>query len=360
MRARAMEARSVSPSRPRARAHSYLATPNGLLFIILALVVLYVMATGVRNVPTLLDQDNYLEYFRKTTWDWFLNTYEERKSTVSFVISTITEEFGWRAWVVGLNALGFTPDAGVRLTVVLLNALIFIALLEVRRPLLGLVLWCVVPMALATVGLFQIRQGMAFSIAMLVSLRYQRPVTGWLLASFIHTTFAVPALLLIAMRPWGNRRWLALGSASAVAVVLVSSAGFLFKNFGGRRIDEYAGYQNDFTIKLVILLVVYMTAALVMLYTEWKTKQAGKAQAWRDICFMDVALVLYLVLAFLLFPFGKGRVWYCVPLLLPFLVGQTRFKNRFVCWWTVGILLVLTAEIIKSYYEGVYAYFLGL
>lgn len=341
------------------RTQNFFSTPSGWAFIAIALVILYLMATSPRNVSTLLDQDNYLEYFRRTTWDWFVSSYHQRSSTLAFVISTVTEEFGWRAWVVGLNALGLSPETGVRVTVVLLNAVIFIALLETRRPLVGICLWALVPMALATVGTFQIRQGMGFSIAMLFSLRYQRPVTGWLLASFIHTTFAIPALLLVAIRACGERRRLSFICAGVTAFVLVSSAGFLFRNFGGRRIDEYSGYQDDFTIKLVILLVVYSTASIVMLYSEWKNRPNARATVWTELATMHIVLVFYLVLAFALFPFGKGRVWYCVQLLLPFIVAHLRFRNAFSIWWTAGVLLVLSAEMAKSYLEGVYAYFIG-
>ncbi|WP_250536210.1 EpsG family protein [Caballeronia sp. AZ10_KS36] len=359
MKARAMRLNDAQASRTGHRAPNFFATPSGWAYIAIALVILYLMATSPREVSTLLDQDNYLEYFRRTTWDWFVSSYHQRTSTLAFVISTVTEEFGWRAWVVGLNALGLSPDTGVRVTVVLLNTLIFIALLETRRPLIGLCLWAVVPMALATVGTFQIRQGMGFSIAMLLSLRYQRPLTGWALASFVHTTFAVPALLLVAIRACGDRRRLSFVCAGVTAIVLVSSAGFLFRNFGGRRIDEYANYQNDFTMKLVVLLVVYMTASIVMLYSEWKNRPKTQPTVWTELATMHIVLVFYLVLAFALFPFGKGRVWYCVQLLLPFIVAQIRFRNAFSIWWIVGVLLVLSAEIIKSSFEGVYAYFIG-
>jgi hypothetical protein len=293
-----------------------------------------------------------------TTWDWFVHSYEGRKSTLSFIISTITEEFGWRAWVVMLNALGATPETGIRITVMLANSLVFIALLETRRPLVGLILWVIAPTALATVGLFQIRQGMAFGIAMVLTLRYERPVLGWILASFVHTTFAIPALLFMAIRACGEHRWRAFVASGVSAFVLVSSAGYLFRNFGGRRIEEYANYQNDFTIKLVILLVVYSMSSVLLLYSEWKDKTTPRLKVWTELCTMHLALTLYLVLAYVLFPFGKGRVWYCVPLLLPFMVAQIRVRSAFMIWWTTGVLIVLSAEIYKSYLEEVYEYFL--
>jgi hypothetical protein len=45
--------------------------------------------------------------------------------------------------------------------------------------------------------------------------------------------------------------------------------------------------------------------------------------------------------------------------MMTFIVPQIRFRNAFSIWWVVGIMLVLSAEVIKSYYEGVYAYFIG-
>lgn len=359
MRGRAMQIRTASASRGMYRPKNYLTTPGGVAYVVLAVAILLVIAMEPRHVSTMVDQDNYIEYFRTTTWDWFVSSFKSRTSTLAFVISTVTEEFGWRAWVIAVNALGFAPETGVRLTVVLLNAAVFIALLETRRPLFGLLLWAIIPMALATVGTFQIRQGLAFGIAMLFTLRYQRPLTGWVLACFVHTTFAIPAILLFTIRFCGDRRRLAFISASVMSFVLVSSAGFLFRNFGGRRVDEYSGYHNDFTIKLVILLLIYVTASVIYLYSEWKNRPEAKATVWTELCTMHIVLTVYLVLAFLLFPFGKGRVWYCIPLLLPFIVPHIRFRNAFSIWYVTGIMLVLCAEVVKSYYEGGYVFLIG-
>ncbi|WP_459907809.1 EpsG family protein [Caballeronia sp. HLA56] len=356
MKARMTQAPSPAVPRRKTQARAYLNTPGGWLFILIAILLLVVVAVGDRTM--LLDQDNYLEYFSQTTWDWFVNLYQTRTSTLSFVISTVTEEFGWRTWLIVLNAFGVTPDIGVRVTVVLANALVIAALLEVRRPLLGLLLWAVVPVALATVGLFQIRQGLAFGIAMLITLRYQRPVLGWVLASFVHTTFAIPALLLLSIRACGDRKWRALIVSSLTAFVLAAAAGYLFNNFGGRRVEEYADYQDDFTIRLLILLIVYATASVIVLYTQWKEKGTAKDKVWTELCTMHVALMAYLVFAYVLFPFGKGRVWYCIALLLPYVISQIRFRNAFVIWWTALILLTLSADALKNSQADVYSYFL--
>jgi hypothetical protein len=345
---------------PQRRVSDYLKTPEGWLFLVVGAMILWLLATGERHVPTLLDQDNYLEYFKTTTWDWIVQLYDQRQSTAAFVISMVTEEFGWRVWVISLNFLGLTPEVGVRITVITLNALVIFALLGVRRPLLGLFLWIVIPPAMATVGLFQIRQGFAFAVAMVLTTRFQRPLTGWVLASFIHTTFAVPALLLIAARACHRRsKWVALGAASAMALVLASTAGFLFQNFGGRRLAEYSGYRDDFTIRLVVLLVVYMFAAVMVLYSSWRAPDSRRQTTLTELSVMHVSLVVYLLAAYVVFPLGKGRVWYCIPLLLAFLIPEIKFKSAAVWWVTTGVLLVLSADIVMRYYEGVYAYFLG-
>jgi hypothetical protein len=345
---------------PPRRASDYLKTPQGWIFLLFGALLLVLLATGERRVPNLLDQDNYLEYFRTTTWDWIVQLYDQRVSTTNFVISMITEELGWRIWVISLNALGLTPEVGVRVTVLVLNALVMIALLGVRRPLLGLILWSVIPFALLTVGLFQIRQGFAFAVAMVLTTRFQRPLTGWVLASFIHTTFAVPAMLLIAIRMFRRRgKWVALGAAGVVALALASSAGVLFRNFGGRRLAEYSGYQDDFTIRLVLLLVAYMFASVLVLYGSWRAADSRKQTTLTELSLMHISLVIYLVAAYFVFPLGKGRVWYCVPLLLAFLIPEIKFKTT-AAWWVTGVvLLVLSADVLKSYYEGVYNYFLG-
>jgi len=347
-------------AQPQRRASDYLKTPQGWLFLLVGAVMLALLATGERHVPNLLDQDNYLEYFRTTTWDWIVQLYDQRVSTTNFVISMITEELGWRMWVISVNSLGLTPEVGVRLTVIILNALVMFALLGVRRPLLGLILWIVIPPALATIGLFQIRQGFAFAVAMVLTTRFQRPLTGWVLASFIHTTFAVPALLLVAIRACLRRgKWLALGGASVMALVLASSASFLFHNFGGRRLAEYAGYQDDFTIRLVLLLIAYMFGSVMVLYSSWRAPHSRRQIALTELSLMHVSLVLYLVAAYFVFPLGKGRVWYCIPLLLAFLIPEIKFKTTAVWWVTAAVLMVLSADVVKSYYEGVYIYFLG-
>jgi hypothetical protein len=47
-----------------------------------------------------------------------------------------------------------------------------------------------------------------------------------------------------------------------------------------------------------------------------------------------------------------------VPLLLPFLAPEIKFKNAAVLVITFGVFVAVAADATKSYFEGVYHYFL--
>ena len=341
----------------RVRGFAYFMTPSGWAFLVLATAAISIVAFRERSVGLIFDQEAYIQYFRSTDWHWLVQFYQNRQSDMGFLISLITEELGWRSWVILLNAFGVTPEGGIRTTVVLLNLIVMYSLLQTRRPLVGLLLWLVIPYALATVGLFQIRQGFGLAIAMLFTCRFNRPTLGMGLASFVHTTFAVPTALLLAAG-FGGEKKRSLIVASVTAIVLASAAKFLFANYGGRRIDEYTGYQENFTIKLLALLFFYTMASVMVLYSSWRSPETKREIAYTRLSIMHFGLFVYLVVAFFVFPFAKGRVWYCVPLLLPFLAPEIKFKNAAVLVITFGVFVAVAADATKSYFEGVYHYFL--
>ncbi|WP_225936660.1 MULTISPECIES: EpsG family protein [Burkholderiaceae] len=352
-------AQQKAPAR-RVTGFAYFMTPSGWAFLVLATAAISILAFRERSVGLIFDQEAYINYFRSTDWHWLVQFYRNRESDMGFLISLITEELGWRSWVILLNAFGVSPEGGIRTTVVLLNLIVMYALLQTRRPLIGLVLWLVIPYALATVGLFQIRQGFGLAIAMLFACRFNRPTLGMGLASFVHTTFAVPTAFLLTAGLFGEKKARALVAVSVVAVVLASAARFLFATYGGRRIDEYTGYQENFTIKLLALLLFYTMASVMVLYSTWRSPDTARQNSLTRVSMMHVGLFVYLVVAFFVFPFAKGRVWYCVPLLLPFLAPEIKLKNAAVLVITFGVFVAVAADATKSYFEGVYHYFLML
>jgi EpsG family len=331
-------------------------TPSGWAFLLLSSFALYYLATAGRSA-TLPDQLNYLIYFKITDWQWVVDYYSQSKSAVSFVVGIVTDELGWRAWIILVNSFGVTPETGVRVTVVIINALVFYSLSRLSRPLLGLLLWFVVPAALASVGLYQIRQGFAFAFAMLFAIQFRRPVLGALLASSIHTTFAIPAILLIVARVSGPRQKIALPVVSVAGVLLASMGSLLFQDYGGRRLGDYAGYQADFSIRLLVLMVTYGIASAMVLYTL-KPGETSRYQSLRELATMHIGLIVYLVAAFLVFPFGKDRVFYYVSLLLPYFAQEIRVRNPASLWLLLVLLVTMAAEIALGNDRGMYDFIL--
>ena len=127
---------------------------------------------------------------------------------------------------------------------------------------------------------------------------------------------------------------------------------------GGRRINEYTGYQENFTLRLLTLLLFYTIASVMVLYLTWRSPETRRQIAISRLSIMHVGLFVYLVVAFFVFPFAKGRVWY-VPLSCPSLFRNIRFRNAAILTITFGVFVAVTADATKSYFEGVYHYFLG-
>lgn len=342
---------------PRSPTRKLFTTPTGWLFLLLASCVLYYLATADRP-STLPDQANYVTYFEITNWQWVVDYFSQSTSALNLAIGLVTDELGWRTWIILVNSLGVSPETGVRITVVFLNALVFYTLSRLSRPLLGLLLWLVIPSALAIVGLFQIRQGFAFAVAMLMAISFKRPILGALLASSIHTTFAVPAILLIVTRMSGPKLKIALPAASVSAILVAMAGRVLFQDYGGRRIAEYAGYEAGFTIRLLILMITYGIASAMVLYqmpTEDKTSQPPSL---RELAIMHIALIVYLAAAFLVFPFGKDRVFYYVSLLLPYFAQEIKVRNPVSLWMLLVLYLMIAAEVALEEAKGLYVYLL--
>ncbi|OAJ53696.1 hypothetical protein A6V36_35760 [Paraburkholderia ginsengiterrae] len=341
----------------RARVNEFWFRPAGWVFIWIAAIVLIYLATAPRTYA-LLDQDNYLRYFAETSWQW-LRIYREKHTEFMFLVGIVTDELGWRLWILLVNWLGALPEDGVRLTVVVLNAITIYTFSKTRRPLLALLLYIAIPTALSTAGLFQIRQGFAFAIAMYSAIVYRRPILGALIASTIHTTFAIPAIFLIVAHIIRKRTMVAIAACSATGIALASAGHFLFERFGGRRLGTYSADTDDFTIKLLFLLAAYGIASALVLYTRRKDKNWSMKRVVSQFSIVHIALIVYLLVAFFIFPFGKGRVWYYVPMLLPYLIPEIVIKRWLVLGMTVILFAMVGADVVNNYYKNVYDYFIS-
>jgi len=331
--------------------------PSMLGFLALSAFILLKIALGDRSM--LLDQDNYVAYFRDADPLWIVHLWSSSQSVVLFIVKTITDELGWRLWVLGLDSLGLSPDIAVRVTVVVLNVLMALALSRTRRPLLGLLLWALIPTGLATVGLFQIRQGFALSIAMYFAMCRQQPVRGALLASIVHTTFAYPALFLI-LAHFLMRRSKALAIVGVVGAALAMSlaSAWLFARFGGRRLEEYT-QQEEFTVNFLISLALYLIVPVLVIVLRRKhIEHVVREMVVHEIAIMHIGLIMFLIISFFVYPFGTQRIVYYGPLLLAFMLPEIRIKNSLILWIVAFILAILTYDIHKNYLLDTYKYFL--
>jgi hypothetical protein len=331
--------------------------PSMLAFLALAVFILCKIALGDRT--RLLDQDNYVAYFRDADPLWIMHLWSSSHSTVLFIVKTVTDELGWRLWVLGLDSLGLSPDTAVRLTVVVLNVLMALALSRTRRPFLGLLLWALIPTGLATVGLFQIRQGFALSIAMYFAMCRQQPIRGAILASFVHTTFAYPALFLILAHVLMRRsKALAIVGVVAAALAMSLASAWLFNTFGGRRLEEYT-QEEEFTVNFLISLVLYLIVPMLVLALRRKNiERTVREMVVHKIAIMHIGLLMFLIISFFVYPFGTQRIVYYGPLLLAFLLPEVRLKNSLVLWTVAFVLGILAYDVIKNYQLDTYRYFL--
>ncbi|MDR5759805.1 EpsG family protein [Caballeronia sp. LZ035] len=340
-----------SPGEP-----AFFSTPAGWAFLVIAATIIWFLVTADRSIYRIPDQDAYLVYFRYTDWAWLESYFQRRGFGPSLIPRMITDEIGWRLWIIFVNAFGFTPDTGIRITVALSNGLVFWALTRLRRPLLGLALWIVIPSALAITGLFQVRQGFAFAIAMTFAFVWRRPVLGMLIASTVHTTIAFPAALLIAARLSGRNNRVAIPLVCVAAGVLAASAQILFDTFGGRRIGDYANYEAEFSINLLVLMMSYAIGSALLLISLPYVRAVRLQTTLRELSLMHFGLVVYLVFAFVLFPFGKDRVFYYISLMLPFFVQEIRIRNSITLWLTTLLYLMIAAEAYLGWQRGSYVY----
>ncbi|MFM0053120.1 EpsG family protein [Caballeronia grimmiae] len=346
----------VRQARPNDR--SYFATPSGWAFLLLAFSIIWFLMTSERSVSTVADQDAYLAYFQFTDWAWLETYFRHNSLGLRLIPHIITDEIGWRLWIILVNSLGFRPESAIRLTVALSNILVFCALARLRRPLLGLVMWAVVPAALCTIGLFQLRQGFGFGVAMLIAIGLRRPVLGIWIASTIHTTFVIPALLITVARHSGSDNRIAIPVVVAAGIVLAASAQTLFDTFGGRRLDDYAGYAAEFSVNLLVLLLSYGLASVLLIGSLRYLRPVRMRPPMRNLALMHISLLAYLVSAFVFFPFGKDRVFYYISLLLPFLVQEIRVKGGITLWMTTVLFSMIAADVYLASQKGVYGYLL--
>jgi hypothetical protein len=127
----------------------------------------------------------------------------------------------------------------------------------------------------------------------------------------------------------------------------------LFQDYGGRRIGDYVGYQAEFSARLLVLMITYGIASAMVLYTL-EPDENNRLEALREFATMHIGLIAYLVAAFLVFPFGKDRVFYYVSLLLPYFIQVLRVRNPASLWLLAVLFVTMGAEMSLASDKGAY------
>ena len=277
----------------------------------------------------LVDQGNYLQYFYAApTLEWIKNLDPRSTPPMGIVIYLVSGEAVWQVWATLLGWI-LSPATAVVVTVCLLNLLLALAVLRLPDPVLPLLIWIIVPVGLAVTGLLQVRQGFALAVMLYAALRLNRPVAGTLVATLIHTTFAIT--LPFALVAWlcGRRQTLALMLTILLAVAAAYAGGVLFEAFGGRRLATYAVGETEATSILYVFGALLCSApSLHRLFAGYPSAEMTvKGRTLALLAIMHLGVIAFSVASFFVFPLGAGRAGYFITLLLIPLLPTIRWRG---------------------------------
>jgi hypothetical protein len=298
------------------------------------------------NRSGILDNSDYLDYFHETDLNWFLDFFSLTKDNIALFFAYFTEEFLWRIWAFTLGSF-FLEDQAVYITVVFLNLLIVLALSKTVRPIFALVLWILLPQALATVGTYQIRQGFAFSIMLYTTLSFKRPIAGCLLASAIHTTFLIALIYALIFKMAKKLKWSITHLFTLyffVSLFIVINGSQLFKNYGGRRAEQYSIDEGASSINFVFGALLCAVPSIFYL-----SQSNEKAMPTMELAAIHIGCIVFLILSWFLFPIGTSRVGYYIFLFLVAIVPALQVKTLAALGVLLFTLVLVAYFIIKAY-----------
>ncbi|MEI2742967.1 MAG: EpsG family protein [Candidatus Competibacter sp.] len=317
-----------------------------IIFWTVSLILLVVV--GITNRSGMLDNENYLNYFKETDLEWFLNIFTLRKNNISLVFSFFTEEFLWRAWALTLGSI-FAEDTAVLVTVLLLNLLVILALSKLSRPLFGILLWILLPPALATIGTFQIRQGFAFSIVLYMALSLKRPTLGYFIAASIHTTFLITLVYALTLKLLKKPNTRLLLIYFFISLIFTLAGNQLFYDYGGRRAEQYSIQEGSDSINYIFGALIVSIPSFLNLIQHEKNLTLIK-----ELSSIHIGCIFFIIMSWFLFPIGTSRNGYFALLFLIPILPEFRKKGYFTWYFLLLILVYLAYIIMKTYTDGGY------
>lgn len=333
------------------------------LFVLVAtLSVLHVLSLPRSGM---IDQGNYLQYFIDAPDLHWFRSIANAQSWLEYGSLLLMEEALWVIWTTILGLL-FEPEIATYITVGILNALVAISLRDYRNPMLALLLWILLPVGFAIIGLYQIRQGLAFGVWLLVAIRWRKPVIGTIIASAVHSTFLVLVPIAFIATRKSMPVWLRLSVMVGLCMLTAYFGQIVFEQLGGRRIDVYAFMDETFNSRFLISLFIYMIFPLltaVGAHHQEDSAKTGLEFHMEVYSVFYLGLIAYLIACYFLFPLGLYRVNYMVMLGLIPIVGNVDFSalrrqrlpSMSVVFGLGPTLALLIYQIIKAAMENRYA-----
>lgn len=315
---------SRSHGEDNARPSRLFVRKQSLMAFLLVLLVLSALATIDRT--NLLDNHNYINYFRFSyfdTWDGFSSS----RGQIAGIIALFVEEIGWQVYT-EICAFVLEPGSAVVFTTLLITSLVFATALRTDHPLIFCVLWVLLPTALMTIGLYQIRQGLAFSI-LAYGISRKWPITAAVLASSIHITvlLLLVALLTLKLTSIISKKRLAfLVVILALALLLSQIGNMLFAVYGGRRVEIYDPHSSTASINFVISLVIVFAFYYVNLL-RLSRNDTQKDSLEYLFAFLGIFVAAFAIYSFFFFPLGTSRISYFAYTFMIFVFST---KNAFI------------------------------
>jgi hypothetical protein len=307
-----------------------------IVFLIIAVILV-----GMDR-SNLLDNDNYIESFRGNRflviWDLFI----DKKTIESLGVVYFSEEFVWLAFTKLFSEI-FSPEASVYVLALVVNFFVFLGCLKTDKPIVAIILWLIIPVGFIVIGLYQLRQGLAYSL-FFFGTYYLKPGRFGLLSCGIHTTLLVPYIFyLVDLFFRRAKSWIVpAASAAALSWVLATIGGYLFENFGGRRLESYSIDDGADSINYVISALLFAAFYL----TNYAHHHRQKNVAARIFSLTGFGVSIFIIISFYIFPIGTSRVGYFLMLFaLPLLsesgaLNLTKFKEPRVAFGALIILFI--------------------
>ncbi len=317
--------------------------PNKLSLIAATLLFLTIAAMLIAmDRSTLLDNDNYIEYFRGDRLLDIWNLLCENLTIESLVLVFFSEEFIWLAFTKLLSEF-FLPETATYILALLVNFFVFLGCIKTDKPIVAAILWVVIPVGFTTIGLFQLRQGLAYSL-FFYGTYYLKPGKFGLLSCGIHTTLAIPYIFyLVELVFCRVKSWLVPAAFTAVlSWVMAAIGGYVFEIFGGRRLYSYSIGDGADSINYVMSALLFAAFYL----SSYAHHYSQKNVAARIFSLAGFGVSMFVTASFYIFPIGTSRVGYFLMLFaLPLLaesgaLNPTKFKEPRVACGSLVILFI--------------------